>query len=263
MRKLLSLLAMLFLLVVSGSAQNFPEQPTPQRLVNDFSGTLSPDETQRLEAKLVAFNDSTSVQIAIVMIRTLEGYPASDYAFKLGEKWGIGQAKSDNGVLLLIAMEDRELFIATGYGVEATLTDALCRRIIESDIKPFFREQKFYEGIDKGASQMMSAVKGDYKPLPPRKQKGQKGIPFFGVILIFFLIVFMLRILGARQHAQVNNIPFWTAWMLLNAARRRSSGGYSSGWGGGFGGGSGGFGGGGFGGFGGGSFGGGGAGGKW
>jgi uncharacterized protein len=245
--------------VTDVTAQKLPVKPDPPRLVNDFSGTLSPDETQRLEAKLVEFNDSTSTQIAVVIIRSVEGYPISDFAFKLGESWGVGQAGTNNGALLLVAIEDRELFIATGYGLEGSLTDAMARRIIENDIKPFFRQEQYYAGIDRGVSQIMSAVKGEYKAIPVKKKR-ERGLPLIAIILIFFVLIFFMRILGARQHARVNNIPFWTAWMLINAARRKSSGGHFGGWGGGS---SGGFGGGGFGGFGGGSFGGGGAGGKW
>ena len=247
----------------SVSAQDLPPKPVPPRLVNDFTNTLSSADVQRLENKLVTFNDSTSTQIAVVMIRTLDGYPISDYAFKLGESWGIGQAKNNNGALLLIALADRELFIATGYGLEGALPDARAKRIIENDIKPFFRQEQYFAGIDKGTDQMIAAVKGEYKE-PVKVKTKQKGIPLFAIIIIFFVIIFMSRIFGARQHARINNIPFWTAWMLLNAARRKSNQNWGGGFGGGgFGGFGGGGGGGGFGGFGGGSFGGGGAGGKW
>lgn len=242
-------------------AQKLPPKPEPPRLVNDFTNTLSSSEADRLENKLVAFNDSTSTQIAVVIIRTLDGYPISDYAFQLGEAWGIGQAKNNNGALLLIAMEDRELFIATGYGLEGALPDARAKRIVETDIKPFFKQEQYYAGIDKGTDQMIAAVKGEYKEPVKRKNK-ERGLPLFAIIIIFFVIMFLARIFGAKQHARVNNIPFWTAWMLLNAARRKSNRSGGS-WGGGGFGGFGGGGGGGFGGFGGGSFGGGGAGGKW
>jgi uncharacterized protein len=243
-------------------AQKLPPKPEPPRLVNDFTNTLSDLEADQLENKLVAFNDSTSTQIAVVIIRTLDGYPISDYAFQLGEAWGIGQARNNNGALLLIAMEDRELFIATGYGLEGALPDARAKRIVENDIKPFFKQEQYYAGINKGTDQMIAAVKGEYKEPVQRKSK-ERGLPLFAIIIIFFVIMFLSRIFGAKQHARVNNIPFWTAWMLLNAARRKSNSG-GGGWGGGgFGGFGGGGGGGGFGGFGGGSFGGGGAGGKW
>jgi uncharacterized protein len=93
---------------------DFPALPNPPKLVNDFSNTLSSDEVQRLERKLTAYNDSTSTQVTIVMIRSLGPYDISDYAFQLGDRWGIGQKDLDNGILILAAMSDRKVFIATG-----------------------------------------------------------------------------------------------------------------------------------------------------
>ena len=263
MKKILFLIVILGIFFPVVNAQDLPPKPEPPRLVNDIAGILSAQEEAQLEGKLVRFNDTTSTQFAIVIIQALNGYPASEYAFKLGESWGIGEASKNNGILMLVALADREIFIATGYGLEGALTDALARRIIENDIKPYFREEKYFAGLDRGSDQVIAAVKGEYKDAPAKKRKKDPGkIPIIGLVLIFFFVVFISRIFGARRHARINNIPFWTAWMLINAARRKSSGWGGFG-GGGFGGGSGGFGGGGFGGFGGGSFGGGGAGGKW
>ena len=244
------------------SAQEFPEKPDPPRLVNDFAGVLSHDEREALENKLVYYNDTTSTQIAIVLIHTLDGYPIDDYTIKLAEKWGIGQQKKNNGILILAAVDDRKIFIATGYGLEGALPDALVKRIIENDIKPFFKAGDYYGGLDKGTEQMILLARGEYQG-EGRKEK--KDSPPIFVFLIFFLILFFIflsKILGARKYAHRNNMGFWAAWAILNALRSRqhgSWGGFTSG-GGGFGGGSSG---GGFGGFGGGSFGGGGAGGSW
>lgn len=261
---------LLIILVLTGFTQlnaaiEYPPRPTPPRLVNDFTNTLSPLETQQLEQKLVAFDDSTSTQIAVVIMKTLDGYPVSDYAFELGRRWGIGQSKEDNGALLLIVVDDHKLWIATGYGLEGALPDALCKRIIEDDITPPFRENHFFEGIDAGTSQMMAAVKGEYKQNVHRRTAKGRPMPAIAFVVMFFLVVLVFKGVRVFGHSRMNNIPFWTAWTLLNAARGRQSGrwgGFTGGGGfGGFGGGS--SGGGGFGGFGGGSFGGGGAGGSW
>lgn len=242
------------------AAVEFPPKPNPPRLVNDYTGTLDERQKEELESRLLSFHDTTSVQIAVVILSTLDGYPVNDYAFQLAEQWGIGQQKTNNGALLLIVKDDRKLYIATGYGLEGVLPDALCKRIIENDIKPFFREGNFYEGLLAGTGKMMDAVKGEYKEAVPRKRK-DTNVPAFVIIFLVVILVFVLKVFSVRRYSLINSIPFWTAWQLLNAARSTHSGSWGS-----FNSGSGGFGGGssgGFGGFGGGSFGGGGAGGSW
>ena len=262
MRNLLILLFIAFL-PFAGMAQQFPEKPNPPKLVNDFTQTLSPQEVSALEQKLVVYNDSTSTQIAIVMIRSLDGYPADDYAIKLGELWGIGQKGKDNGVLIFIAKDDRKIFIPTGYGMEGVMPDGLVKRIIENDMKPFFREGKYYEGLDKATDSMFRLAAGEYTADP--KDKKSSGPPLLFILgIIFFIFIFIWsKVRSVRQYSVINNMSFWAAWALLNQAQRThhgSWGGFSGGGGSSWGGGSSG---GGFGGFGGGSFGGGGAGGSW
>jgi uncharacterized protein len=258
-------LLILFLMVFNAvKAVEFPPSPNPPRLVNDFTNTLSPRETESLEKKLLEFNDTTSTQIAVVIINTIDGYPVESYAFELGEKWGIGNKGKNNGALLLVVLQDRKIFIATGYGLEGSLTDALSRRIIENDIKPFFKEGRYYEGIDAGVSKIIDVVKGEYHDTSPRKRKSKNKLPSILFVLFVLFLIFAFKIFSVRRYAQLNDISFLAAWLLLNAARGRQSGSwgnFNSGSGG-FGGGSSG-GGGSFGGFGGGSFGGGGAGGSW
>lgn len=263
-----NLIAFLLLLISlhQVSAQEFPARPSPPRLINDFTGTLSQSEVGILENKLVATNDSSGVQVAVVMLSTLEGYPIDDYAFKLAQQWGIGQKDKNNGVLLLISVNERKIYIATGYGLEGVMPDALCRRIVDDNIRPYFKQQRYFEGIDEGTTQIMNLARGDYKASAPVK-KSRKQFPYAAVIIIavIFISAFFSRIRSASRYSTLNSIPFWAAWGLLNASQGRHEGNWrnfntGSGGFGGFGGGSGG---GGFGGFGGGSFGGGGAGGSW
>lgn len=264
MKKYLLILFLLFFAAVK--AVEFPPSPNPPRLVNDFTNTLSPRENEALEQKLVGFNDTTSTQIAVVIINTVDGYPVESYAFELGEKWGIGNKGKNNGALLLVVLQDRKIFIATGYGLEGALTDALARRIIENDIKPFFKEGRYYEGIDAGVSKIIDVVKGEYRDTAPRSKKSKSQWPSIVFVLVILGLIFLFKILSVRRYARLNHISFLAAWLLLNAARGRQRGSWRSfnSGGGGFGGGGfGGSSGGGFGGFGGGSFGGGGAGGSW
>lgn len=262
MKKLLPLFLIL-IFPLFGSAQNFPEQPNPPRLVNDFTQTLSQSEVAALEQKLVAYNDSTSTQIAIVMISTLDGYPVDDYAIQLAEKWGIGQKGKDNGVLIFIAKDDRKIFIPTGYGMEGVMPDGLVKRIIETDIKPAFKEGRYYDGLDQATSSMFRLAAGEYQAEASEQGKGGPPIIFILGIIFFVIFIFWFKIRSVKHYSVLNNIPFWAAWTLLNQAQRSHrgtwggfSGGGGSSWGGGSSGG-------GFGGFGGGSFGGGGAGGSW
>lgn len=237
-------------------AQNFPAKPN--RLVNDYTNTLSPEQINSLERKLVAFDDSTTTQIAVVLISTLDGYDVSDYAVRLAEQWGVGGSKNNNGIMLLAALGDRKVTIQTGYGVEGALPDAIAKRIIENEIKPDFKVGNYFGGLDKATDAIISYTKGEYKNENPKQGQQSKGIPVGLIILIIIIIIAISRrggggggrrVIGGRGGADL----MW--WTLLSGMGGRSRGG-------GFGGFSGG-GGGGFGGFGGGSFGGGGASGDW
>lgn len=256
----------LLLIPMVSIGQNFPEKSN--RLVNDYTNTLSSSQVQRLEQKLVQYDNETSVQIAIVVIRSLEGYEISQYAFDLGERWGVGRSGKDNGALILVSMEDRKMWIATGYGLEATVTDALCRRIIEKEMKPRFRNKDFAGGLEAASDAIIEASRGEYAGQGDggEEKPGPVIGLVLGIIVLFWLIFWGVAAAEARRYSRINGISFWAAWALLNASRRSHGGSWGSfsGGSGGFGGG-GGFsgGGGGFGGFGGGSFGGGGAGGSW
>ncbi len=106
-------------------AQTLLPRPDPPRLVNDFAGVLSSSELQSLENKLVAFNDSTSNQIAVVIVNDLQGYDKSEFAYKVAKDWGVGQSDFNNGLLVLVKTKTDEslgqIFIATGYGLEGAI----------------------------------------------------------------------------------------------------------------------------------------------
>lgn len=256
---------LLMALSFSGWAQgDFPEKPNPPRLVNDFSKTLSDKEVRRLENKLVAYNDSTSSQVSIVLINSVGPYDISDYAFQLGDKWGIGRKDRDNGILILAAMKDRKVFIATGYGMEGAIPDILAKRIVDQLIVPNFRTENYYTGLDEATDMIFKLASGEYdgENLSSSENPG-RALP------LLFLIIMVFGIFSLFKNRKDNNnhmggkrggVDLLTTMMLAGmlGGNRGKFGDFSSGRGG-FGGG----GGGGFGGFGGGSFGGGGAGGSW
>ena len=240
---------LLLLLSLNAWAQNFPEKPN--RLVNDYTQTLSAEEANALEQKLLTFSDTTSTQIAVVLINDLEGDDVADYAVRLAEKWGIGQAKKNNGIILLVSVGDRKVTIQTGYGMEGALPDAIARRIIEVAIKPNFKQGNYFQGIDQATDAIIAYTKGEFKNERPKNSR--KSFPFGLIGLIIFIIIVIAKKTGCGNNGQVisgrsASSPFW--WLLMGGGGHVGDG-YSGGGGGGFGG------------FGGGSFGGGGASGDW
>lgn len=174
------------LLPVFASAQ-FPEPQQPARLVNDFASVMSTAQQAELEQMLVAYDDSTSTQIAIVTVKTLDGYDVADYANRLYEKWGIGGKENNNGVLILLGLDERKVRIETGYGVEDRLTDALSRRIIEQQLLPAFREGDYAGGFTKASLTVIDILSGAYV----NEEGDGGGIPgsLIGIVLLFILFI--------------------------------------------------------------------------
>jgi uncharacterized protein len=261
------ILSLFWILLLSGfspvSAQDIPARPDPPKLVNDFAGVLNADEIQALERKLVAFNDSTSTQIVLVTVKSLNNYDKIEFARLIGEQWGVGQKGKNNGAVIIVkpkyGNEKGEACIQTGYGLEGAIPDALAKRIVDNEMIPNFRNGNYYAGLESATSTMISLAKGEYTADQYTKRTSKKSSPYGLLIpLIIIGVVFML-IRGSRAQGMSvgKSLPFWTAFWLLGSMGRGNSGSwndFSSGSGGG---------GGGFGGFGGGSFGGGGAGGSW
>ena len=246
-------------------AQEFPEPMSPPQLVNDYAGLLNSQEKELLEGKLRRYNDTTSTEFTIVIIRSTGPYDIGQYAAELGEKWGVGKKGKDNGLLILVAVEDREVWVSTGYGLEPTVTDANIKRVVENYIKPNFRKEQYFEGLDEATSIFMAMAQGEFDAKKDNGKGGGAGALFMLALFLFFVVgIPYLRYRSMKKHhfGGKKNIDFFTAMLLMGSLGRRRGGGNSfndfSGGGGSFGGG-----GGGFGGFGGGSFGGGGAGGSW
>lgn len=231
--------------------EDLPNPMSPPRLVNDFTGTFTADQQNDLEHILRAYNDSTSTQIYIVTVDDLKGYDVSDFAIRLGEKWGIGQKDKNNGVLILIkpriGNERGRIFIATGYGVEHILTDARCGRIMDQYMIPYLQQGDYYTASKEAVGAIIKYLSGEFKA-----DDEDDTPPISAVIGVIVQILVILLILYIAYKSNKGG---------PSSGSNRRGGGFG-GWGGGFGGGrssGGGFSGG-FGGGGGGSFGGGGAG---
>lgn len=249
---------------LSVHGQDIPSKPNPPRLVNDYAGILLPEQKTHLEQLLVAYDDTSSVQIAIVTIESLNGADIADFAIELGRKWGVGNKKTNNGVVILFSKNDRKIFIAPGYGLEARLPDYTCKQIIDVEMIPDFKQGNFYRGLEEGAIAIIQATRGEYSAPEGYANRGEGsggGLIFlFIIIFIIFLIIMGRRGGGGgnggdamtrRGHRHLNTPPFIFFPPIGGGGGGRGGGGWSGGGGGGFGG------------FGGGGFGGGGAGGSW
>lgn len=238
-----------------------PEKPSFQTSVYDYAKVLSADEKTQLEEKLIRYSDSTSSQIMVVTIESLKGEDVSQLATKWAHTWGLGQAKEDNGVIILLARDERKIAINPGYGLEDRLTAGIGGEIIRNIIIPEFKAGSYYNGLDKGADALFDVFKGKYKG--ERKQNKKKDFPILPLIIIVVIILVLAsknkRGGGGNSGNSGGGGPSLLDVIILSNLGRGGGGSFG---GGGFGGGS--SGGGGFGGgFGGGGFSGGGSSGSW
>ncbi|MBE9489260.1 MAG: TPM domain-containing protein [Bacteroidetes bacterium] len=258
----------LFFILLCSQAINaqfdIPEIPKEQTSIYDYINLLSANQKNSLEQKLIRYSDTTSTQIVIAIISTTKGENIGLLTPKWAHEWGIGQAKEDNGVFILLAKDDRDIWISPGYGVEHKLTAGIVGELIRNIIIPEFKKGDYYQGLNKGSDAIFQILNGEYQgSRKPDSDEFPVGIIIFLIIMfIFFLIAISKnrRNGGGRGGKKSRRSSILEAIILSNMGRGsygKSSGGFGSSGGGSFGGGS--FGGG----FGGGGFSGGGAGGSW
>lgn len=247
----LSVLSLLFCIIYA--QPKIPDLNSTGNFANDFTGTISQNNLSEIEQSLRKFNSETSTQIVFLMINTTEDYPIEMLSYDIAAANKIGGKENNNGILFLVAKNDRNMRIEVGYGLEGALPDATCNSIIRNEVAPHFKNEDYNAGVVAGLNAIMAATRGEYKAKDTEKKNG--GSLKFWIILIILLLFFIMPKIGGRRRIG-SGISYY--------------GGGLGGLGGGFGGfgGSGGgssFGGGGFGGFsgGGGSFGGGGSSGSW
>ncbi|MBA2422449.1 MAG: TPM domain-containing protein, partial [Chitinophagales bacterium] len=199
MNKLKSICYFFILLLFAGGkgalAFDIPARPNPPRLVNDFANVLAPNERQLLESKLVAYSDSTSNQIAIVIIPSLDGDILEETAYRIGDTWGVGGKDQDNGMVILVAINDRQVTIQTGRGMEGPLPDIITKKIIENIIVPEFKSNNYYVGLDRATDAVMKLAAGEFVDELENKP-ADEGLP---AGLIFLIIIILLIILSRRN----------------------------------------------------------------
>ena len=249
------------------SATAIPSRPEPARLVNDLADLFTAEQEEGLEKMLVAFDDSTSNQIAVVTVHDLEGYSSSEYATRIGLEWGVGSAKFDNGVVVLVKPKNTssgQVFIAVGYGLEGAIPDAYAKRIINDRMIPHFMGNDYFSGVEEACEMLMKLASGEISEMRDTEE-GDEIAAIIATMFILFIILVVIVLVskgnnsrggrgnGGRHVFRGPVITIGDDFGGWNPTRGGGFGGGSFG-GGGFGG---------FGGFGGGSFGGGGAGGSW
>lgn len=240
-----------FLLITLGfymQAQELPSPMQPPRLVNDFASMLTLEEQQALEIKLRNYHDTTSTQIYVVVVSDLLGYDIADYAIRIGEKWGIGQKGKDNGALILVkpknASEGGEAFIATGYGLEDVIPDALAMRIMQNEFIPSFKNDHFYTGFDDATTAIMNFASGKFSPDHYDGEGGDGVWVIITFLVIFSLVSLVLKSGGssssytgsAARRGAIIGTASRSSYSSFSSGRS-SFGGFSGGGGGSFGGG--------------------------
>jgi len=260
MKKVVLFISFLFALL---SHAEIVQKPSVERLVNDFANIINPDIETALEDSLSRYARRTSTQITIVTVNDLDGYDVADYAYRVGQSWGVGQKGKNNGVVILVkpklSNNDKgRAFIAPGYGLEGVLPDVTCSHIVRDFMIPHFQTNDYSMGIAAGAIAVMKACEGEFEgsDTDDDTETIVAVLFFFIMIIIAIVVIFNEDKRGNNGHMTFGGGMSDAAFLsyILGSSR-------NSGWGS-FSGGSGSFGGG-FGGFGGGSFGGGGGGGSW
>ena len=226
------------LLLWTAALQAAPSFPALSGRVVDEASLMSHKQAHQLTQQLAAFEKRSGIQLVVVSIDTLDGNTIEEYGYQLGRHWGIGQKEHNNGVLLLIAQDERKVRIEVGYGLEGALPDAIAANIIQTRILPAFKRGDMVAGIVAGSQGIMQALAGEYQPVDVAKQQDKSGGPWlFILVVVVMLVLHNLRGGGGGPGGRRR-----AAYLAAGFGAGRSGGGFG---GGGFSGGGGSFGGGG------------------
>ncbi|MCE2712314.1 MAG: TPM domain-containing protein [Cryomorphaceae bacterium] len=205
MKKILIIFGLFFFSQLVFGQDELPERPLPPRLVNnlskEFPELISKADAKQLENELEKFADSTSNQIAVLIVDDLHGFEPWEYTSRVIDKWGIGQEKEDNGVLILIkptgAKNERKVFIGTGRGLEGAIPDLTCKEIVENEMIPYFKQEAYIDGISAAVKVLKSLAVGEYNSDAYSKGNSESDLPE-ALTVIFMVIVLVLILYGKR-----------------------------------------------------------------
>lgn len=255
MKRILLIIILLAAAVTAFAEDDIFSRPAEQALVVDSANAFTDEQREALTEKLEAFNRETSTQILIYTTTNLHGYDIADFGQRLGEGWGVGQDGFNNGIVIVYKpktyYESGEVTIQTGYGIEPLIPDATCKRIIEKEMIPQFRNGAIYEGIDRAVDICIALTKGEFKNEKPNREHTAADLAAVLIFLVFIAVVVLLAIkFGKHPSPFFDDQSRYGAGWTATGSGWKGSGGFSSGGSS-------------FGGFGGGHFGGGGASGRW
>lgn len=185
--------------------------------VVDLTATLSTSQQAELRKKLTAFEASKGSQVVVLIVPTTGQETIEQYSLRVVEKWRLGRKKIDDGVLLLIAKQDRALRIEVGYGLEGALTDITSKRIIDGTITPYFKRGDFNGGITAGVDQIIRVINGEPLPAPSIETIIDKFAPSFPILIIAFIIIgsFLRLLLGRLVGASITGgVIFFLVWIF-------------------------------------------------
>jgi uncharacterized protein len=234
-KKIFPLLLISLLISIGVFSADIPVRPNPPKLVNDLAGVLDEQTKNDLEWDLRALNDSTSNQIVVLTVKTLNGSDPASYAYEVGEKWQVGQKDFDNGIVVLIkpriGSSRGQAFIAVGYGLEGIVPDAIAKRIVENEMIPFFKNNDYETGIITGVNKLSQLVSGEISAEGYNKASKPAGIFAFLPFIIIIIIILLIRGGGNRSRTVGgrSNLPFWTAlWLGSSLGHGSGSGSWSN-----------------------------------
>ena len=209
---------------------NAKEIPAKSNLqVYDYAGILKPNEVEYLQKVLKDWQDSTSIEMAIVIDESLEDEDIFEYSLKIAQSWGIGDKSTNNGILLYISVGDKKIFMHIGPGLQGVIPDALGKRIIENQIKPAFKEQKYGEGIALAVLTLQQLAAGTYQGGGDKGVDGTYGLFFILFIIVFVIIVFIQYRSASRSHTYSRSGDYHSGggmWIFPGGFGSGSGGGY-------------------------------------
>ena len=218
-----NLLCALALLLASPARAEQPI-PTIEARVTDLTATLTPPQRDALERRLAAFEADKGSQLAVLIVPTTQPESIEQYAIRVAEAWKLGRKGVDDGLLLLVAKEDRAVRIEVGYGLEGAVPDAIAKRIVEEVIVPHFRTGDYHGGIAAGVETLIKLISGEALPLPAGRKQTQPGVQFFedtlplAMLFVFVLGGILRTLLGRLPGASVaGGVAFFGAWLLLGS----------------------------------------------
>ena len=214
----LASLAFAFLPAQAQAPVAVPALTTP---VTDLTGTLTPDQAAALDAKLRAFAQAKGSQVAVLIVPTTGPEEIEQYSIRVAEQWQIGRKKIDDGVLVVVARNDRRVRIEVGYGLEGAMPDATANRIITQDIVPSFKRGDYYDGINTGVDRIMRVIEGEPLPEPELSPPAAGVQGLFGILPIVFILVLVGGSILRRMFGRVGGslatggIVGLLTWMLV------------------------------------------------